>query len=151
MKEIRRADFRHFVPLTVRWGDLDALGHVNNTVFFRYSEEGRIRYFMETGVATGPSTQGSGLILADMRCSFVTQLHYPGEIEIASRTQALGNSSMHMQQALFHKGQDEIAAIFKAVVVWFDYAAQRPARVPDSIREAIASYEIVPISSSTKP
>lgn len=149
MENIKRADFRHFVPLSVRWGDLDMLGHVNNTVFFRYSEEGRICYFKDVGI-DNPAVRPSGLILADMRCSFIKQLHYPAEIEIASRTQALGNSSMHMQQVLFHKGADEIAATFKAVVVWFDYTAQRPARVPEPIREAVKNYEVMPVSSNAK-
>ena len=142
MGEIKRADFRHIYPLAVRWGDLDMLGHVNNTVFYRYSEEGRIRYFLEVGIA-GPSAQTSGAILADLRCSFVQQLRYPADVEIATRTYALGNSSMRIQQALFHKGDDAVVAGFDAAVVWFDYGQQTSAPVPESIRGALRDYENV--------
>ena len=44
---MNRTDFRHVTPVTVHWGDMDALGHVNNVIFFRYVESGRISYFNE--------------------------------------------------------------------------------------------------------
>lgn len=142
MNEIKRADFRHFFTLSVRWGDLDVLGHVNNTVFYRYSEEGRINYFQDVGLSE-PTAMSSGPILADLRCRFVQQLRYPASIEIATRTQALGNSSIRIQQALFHEKQQELIAGFDAVVVWFDYQQQSSAATPEAVRAAIRKLEIV--------
>ncbi len=140
MDEIKRADFRHFFALSVRWGDLDVLGHVNNTVFYRYSEEGRINYFQSVGV-NEPAAMASGPILADLRCRFVQQLRYPADIEIATRTQKLGNSSIRIQQALFHKDDDALVAGFDAVIVWFDYERQAPAPTPEAIRAAVRRLE----------
>lgn len=142
MEAIKRADFRHFVPITVRWGDMDVLGHVNNTLFYRYSEEGRICYFQDVGVAD-PTDQSSGPILADLRCQFVQQLRYPAEVEVATRICKFGNSSIRMKQALYHKGGDDLVAIFDAVVVWFDYEQQSPASTPETIRKTVREFETV--------
>ena len=142
MEQIKRANFRHFFPMAVRWGDMDPLGHVNNTVFYRYSEEGRLNYFMEFGVGK-PDAQNDSLILADLRCKFIQQLHYPAQVEVATRTSVLGNSSIRIQQGLFHAGTDDVVAGFDAIVVWFDYAKQTSAPVPAGMREAIISYELV--------
>lgn len=140
MGKINRADFRYFFPLAVRWGDLDALGHVNNTVFFKYAEEGRLKYFLEVGLST-PSMQESGLILADIRCSFLQQLQYPADVELATRTSALGTSSMHFEQALFHQGSDDAVARFNAVAVWFNYKKQTTVPVPEAVRRVVREYE----------
>ena len=60
MTSVQRTDFAHFVPVNTRWGDMDTLGHVNNTVFYQYSEEGRINYFTDIlGIGASGDTSGS--------------------------------------------------------------------------------------------
>lgn len=137
-----RSLYMHFLPITVRWGDMDALGHVNNTVFYRYSEHGRLDYFRRMSEAT-PAADTSGPILADLRCSFLQQLQFPAEVEIATRTAHIGNSSFRMAQALFHQGGADAVASFEAVLVWFDYGSQRSTSLPDSARARIHAMESV--------
>lgn len=135
-----RGFYAHFVPVTVRWGEMDALGHVNNSVFFRYSEDGRIDYI---GKIAGqrPAGGGTGPILADIRCSFLQQLRYPAEVEIATRTARIGRSSLHIEQALFCRDEADAIAAYQAVVVWFDYKAQTSVAVPEPVRERIRALE----------
>lgn len=137
-----RSFYTHFHPITVRWGEMDALGHVNNTVFYRYSEDGRLDYFTSM-LEAAPSANSSGPILADLRCSFLQQLRFPAEVEIATRVARIGGSSIRMEQALFYRdGADAIAA-FEAVVVWFDYSSQSSGRVPEPVRTRIREMESV--------
>lgn len=146
MTEVSRKDFNHFVPITVRWGEMDALGHVNNTVFYRYSEDGRLDYIGRIIADDGgdrPSRVGVGPILADLRCSFLQQLRFPASVEIATRTRAIGRSSLKIQQALFRVGEERPVAVYEAVVVWFDYGAQKSVPVPDDVRERIREVEVV--------
>ena len=142
MSGITRDQFGHFVPITVRWGEMDALGHVNNTVYYRYSEDGRLDYIGRVA-GDGPTTSGSGPILADLRCSFLQQLRFPASVEIATRTRGIGRSSLRVEQALFRVGEDTPVATYDAVVVWFDYAAQKSAPVPEDVRECIREIEVV--------
>jgi hypothetical protein len=70
----------HVMRQAIRWGDMDVLGHVNNTVYFRYMESGRICFLEE---AAGEFTmQGEGPVIVTAYCTFIKQLKYPGEIEI---------------------------------------------------------------------
>lgn len=137
------SQYTHFHPITVRWGEMDALGHVNNTVFYRYSEDGRLDYFRKM-LDAAPEADGSGPILADLRCSFLQQLHFPADIEIATRVANIGGSSMRMEQALFHQGGTDPVATYQAIVVWFDYKGQGSAPVPEAMRQRVREMESVP-------
>lgn len=142
MTEISRKHFNHVVPISVRWGEMDALGHVNNTVFYRYSEDGRLDYIGRM-TGDGPSRSAVGPILADLRCSFLQQLRFPATVEIATRTQAIGRSSLKVQQALFRVGEAAPVAVYEAVVVWFDYGTQKSVPVPEDVRGRIREIEVV--------
>lgn len=140
MDATNRSLYAHFHPIAVRWGEMDALGHVNNTVFYRYSEDGRLWYFTDV-LGVVPSAQSSGPILADLRCSFLQQIRFPAKVEIATRVARLGSRSFRMEQALFHRGSAEAIAAFDAVLVWFDYAGQRSAVVPEPVRARVRAME----------
>ena len=141
---MQRSEFRHVVPVSVHWADMDALGHVNNAVYFRYVETGRIGYFNALVDDDPTIWGGQGPILADISCTFLDQLRYPADIEVATRTTRLGGKSLTVQAAIFVKGSASPVATSSAAVVWFDYGTQATVRVPDRIRERVRSFEAVP-------
>jgi acyl-CoA thioester hydrolase len=141
---VNRSDFAHFVTLPIQWGDMDSIGHVNNAIYFRYVESGRIAYFR--AIEATPERglfDGEGPILADIQCSFIGQLRYPDTIDIGTRTSRIGTKSFHIEAGIFVQGEDAPAAASKAVVVWFDYANQRTAPIPHELRERIIALEKV--------
>lgn len=139
-EQASRSNYAHFTPITVKWGEMDSLGHVNNTVFFRYSEDGRIDYMHR--VAEEDDTQTSdGPILADLQCTFLQQLRFPAEVEMGTRVSRMGRSSIELEQCLFRVESAEAIAVYKNVIVWFDFGAQTTMRVPEPIRERIRRLE----------
>ena len=143
---MQRSDFRHVYEMPVRWGDMDALGHVNNVEFLRYLESGRVAY-VEKVLRTGLKTKES-VILADIQCAFLQQLHYPATLQVATRVSRMGTSSLHLSCAIFRKAEVSPLATSKAVVVWFDFVRQRPTPVPAAVRDRIYAFEaIVPEGS----
>src|ERR1700756_3929243 len=70
--------FVHEMRIAVRWGDLDAVGHVNNTIYFRYFESLRIEWLARVGALPNPA--GVGPVMANGFCNFIRQIEYPGEI-----------------------------------------------------------------------
>jgi len=128
----KREDFSQFIPMTVRWGDMDALGHVNNVEYFRYGESGRIAYFDALERDDPTFWKSHGIILASMGCDFLAQVHYPAELVIATRVARLGRSSLDMVQGIF-QGERLVAAL-KGVMVWFDYEAQKTLPIPEHVR-----------------
>lgn len=138
-----RKDYAHFLPLDVRWGDADALGHINNVQYVRYIESARVDYAKVVNDLNFEAGIEECWILADLQCSYVGQLHYPCHIEVATRTSKLGNSSAVLIASIFVEDKDEPVFTSKAVVVWFDYINQKTMRIPDVVREEVNSYETI--------
>jgi acyl-CoA thioester hydrolase len=70
----------HDMVLSIRWGDMDAMGHVNNTVYFRYMETVRIEWMRAVGC--DPDPQGQGPVIVNAFCNFYRQLEYPGDVRV---------------------------------------------------------------------
>lgn len=128
-------------PIQVRWGDMDALGHVNNAVFFTYLESGRAEYFARSGLFAHVGEGGHGPILAGIRCDFRAQVKYPDELVSCASITRLGNSSFTMVQRLVRAGSGETVADAEASCVWLDYGTGRSQPIPDEIRRAVRDFE----------
>jgi len=139
----KRKNYAHFLPLDVRWGDADALGHINNVQYVRYIESARVHYCKVVNDLNFEAGIKNCWILADLQCSYIGQLHYPSHIEVATRTGKLGNSSCELIASIFIDGKDEPVFTSKAVMVWFDYIDQKSLRIPDNVREEIHSFETI--------
>ncbi len=78
----------------VIWGDMDAFGHVNNTVYFRYFEDARLAYFDTVKMLEYKAENNVGPILANTECNFKLPLQYPDHIYIAARSKILSEKSL---------------------------------------------------------
>lgn len=124
----------HRLRMPIRWGDMDAMGHVNNTVYFRYFEQARIDWFVELGAPADPS-HPCGPVIVNAHCTFLRQLRYPGEIEVATYVGVIGNSSFETIQEICRVDQlDVTAASGGAKVVWIDYRREKSVVLPEPLR-----------------
>jgi len=131
--------FRFSTTLEVRWRDLDALGHVNNAVFFTYLEQARVHYLRELGIAPD-SPGGIGFILAETSCQFKSPLRLGERVTVRARVSAMRNSSFMFEYRM--EGEDgRLAAVAHSAQVCYDYQNLHPVRMPDRLREAITEYE----------
>ena len=123
------------VPL--RWADMDAMAHLNNTVYFRLMEEARIQWFREFGFSTLPS--GQAPILAHVACDFLRAMTYPGTARVTQTITKVGRSSVEMDLTI--ERTDEMGTPYakgRSVIVWFDYVSNKAQPWPDSVRAVIA-------------
>lgn len=127
-------------PIVVAWGDMDAFGHVNNTVFFRYFESTRIAY-MELIEAMRPDSLEFSPVVASARCDFLASVVYPDTVVGQTRVSKLGNSSFTMEYQLTSQAQQKVVARGEAVIVNIDPATGRGRPVPDDMRRRIARLE----------
>ncbi len=125
------------VALPLQWGDQDAFGHVNGVVYFRWFETARVEYLNQGGLGRLMTDEGIGPILATIKCDYRRQLKYPDTILVSASISEIGRSSMKMRHLIYSQAQQAIAAEGESTVVMFDYASQRPIRVPDDVRERI--------------
>jgi acyl-CoA thioester hydrolase len=122
----------HTMRMPIRWGDMDAMGHVNNTVYFRYFETARIAWFDE--IDSTPDPGGDGPVIINAHCSFLKQLKYPGDIEVRTLVGPPGRSSFEMTHEIRVVGKDgELSAIHAqggAKVVWVNFPAEKSVPLP---------------------
>jgi acyl-CoA thioester hydrolase len=120
----------HTERIAIRWGDMDAMGHVNNTVYFRYMEQARIGWF-ESLVPRADAWGEIGIVIVNASCNFRRPINYPGTVEVRVFAGAPGGSSVPTFYEL--NVADELYADGAAVVVFLD-REQKPLRIPERIR-----------------
>jgi acyl-CoA thioester hydrolase len=133
------------ISLPVQWGDQDALGHVNNIIYFRWFESARIEYLRSIGQTAEGSQNKTGVIVAAISCDFRSPVTYPDTVLIGARVSRIGNSSMTMEHTAFSQSQQVIVAEGVSTIVAFDHAAKRSQPVPETVREAIRKLEAMAV------
>ena len=123
----------------VAWGDMDSFGHVNNTVYFRYFEHGRIACFGRLGVMEVMKSTGVGPILAHTSCRFRVPLSYPDTVHIGTRIDDVGDDRFVMHYRVVSERHGAVAAEGDGRIVMFDYQGQTKAALPGVLRERIAA------------
>jgi len=136
-----RERFKVWAPVSVRWGDMDAYGHVNNAVFFTYFEGGRITYFERLGIKDRSESNPVAPALASATINFRQQLHFPAELEVGIRVTKIGRSSFGFEHVLVRAGTEEIVADGTSVIVYVDYRVGKSTPIPDSLCELIRGIE----------
>jgi acyl-CoA thioester hydrolase len=124
----------HVERIPVRWGDMDAMGHVNNTVYFRYMEQARIGWF-ESLVPQADAWKRVGIVIANASCNFRRAINYPGTVEVKVFAGAPGGSSVPTFYELQVGAQ--VYADGAATVVFIG-EDQKPLRIPENIRRLLA-------------
>jgi acyl-CoA thioester hydrolase len=125
----------HVERIAIRWGDMDAMGHVNNTVYFRYMEQARIGWF-EALVPRDEAWQTIGIVIANASCNFKRPINYPGTVEVKLLTGPPGSSSVPTFYELLV--ENHLYADGAATVVFIDMQAQKPVRIPERIRSLLS-------------
>ncbi len=126
----------HEMIVPIRWGDMDAMNHVNNTLYFRYLEIARIEWMHSIGAA--PDPQGEGPVILNAFCNFYKQLEYPGDVRVKMYVSDPGRTTFETWCTLERTDQPGvICAAGGATTVWVDFPAQKARPLPDWVREIV--------------
>jgi len=121
----------HVEKIPVRWGDMDAMGHVNNTVYFRFMEQTRISWF-EALMPRGEAWGATGIVIVNASCNFKKPVNYPATVEVKMYLGPLGGSSVPTTYELLVEG--ELCADGAATIVFIDMQKQKAVRIPENLR-----------------
>jgi acyl-CoA thioester hydrolase len=128
----------------LRYGDTDRQGHVNNAVFSTFLETGRVELAFGSGEAlTDPDCS---LVIAHLSLDFVTELLWPGRVDIGTGVTAVGRSSIHMEQALFQDGR--LVAVAETVTVQVNNATHRSHPLSERALAAVNAFHKAPRDKS---
>ena len=138
MSEERR--LAHIERIPLRWGDMDAMGHVNNTVYFRFMEQARIGWF-DRLVPEGEAWRTTGIVIANASCNYKRAMTYPGTVEVRLFVDPPGGASVLTSYELRVDDDPVPYADGVATVVFVDMATQKSRRIPDAIRARLERAE----------
>lgn len=122
----------HTLRFPIRWGDMDAWAHVNNTLYLRYFEESRVSWSQSKGMRL--QADGPGMILAKVSVTFKKPVTYPAIVVVDLYAGRIGNSSFTLLQTLTVEGETEPSATGDCVIVWYDYVKNKAVPVPENLR-----------------
>jgi acyl-CoA thioester hydrolase len=135
----------------VRFGDLDAMGHLNNVEFLRFFETARIAYIHEL-VPGHPPTQRAefGFIFAECHISYRSPAFFGDDLRTFIEPGELRRSSLRLDFRMTCEGDGRLVADGYGVLVGYDYGGGRPQPIPDELRERLMTAK-AGVDASTPP
>ena len=130
------------ISLPVQWGDQDAYGHVNNVVFFRWLESGRLAFLEHMGIRMEAKRPHVGPILAFASANYRRQLTFPNTVEVRTRVGRLGRTSVTLEQEIRSQQTGEVVADGSSVIVLFDFDRSVAVELPTELRAALEKYQV---------
>ncbi len=141
MTEIVKGPLLQQTLVPIRWGDMDAMGHVNNIIHLQYCEQCRVEW--KSRLAKHLQGTQQGMIVKKSAMTYHRPLLYPGTVEVRMFAGQVGRTSFtqHYELRLDKQGLDDDATLFaeaEFVIVWFDYATNAATPIPANIRSMLA-------------
>lgn len=123
--------------IPIRWGDMDAMGHLNNATYFRYLETARIDWFRSLGREPDPT--GEGIIIVNAFCNFYRQLVYPGDVLLKMYTSDPARTTFESWATMERTDMPGVIhAAGGATTVWVDFKQQKALPLPDWLRSLVS-------------
>jgi acyl-CoA thioester hydrolase len=123
--------------IPIRWGDMDALGHVNNTTYFRYLESGRVDWLRSLNCSM--DAKDEGVVVVNAFCNFYKQLEYPGDVLLKMYVSDPGRTTFETWATMERADQPGVIyAAGGATTIWVDVANKKAKNLPDWLRELVS-------------
>ena len=133
-----RESYRVWREIGTRWGDNDAYGHVNNTVYYQWFDTAVNAWLIEAGLLDVQAGDPIGLVV-ETGCRYAAPLSYPQPVDLGLVVDSIGKSSVRYNLGVFAKGSGEAAAEGHFVHVYVGRDSRRPAELPRPWRRAFES------------
>jgi acyl-CoA thioester hydrolase len=127
----------HEMCIPIRWGDMDAMNHVNNTIYFRYLEIVRIDWMSSIGCQ--PDPKGEGPVIVNAFCNFYKQLEYPGDVRVKMYVSDPGRTTFESWGTMERVDQPGVIyAAGGATTIWVNFPEQKAMALPDWMRAIVS-------------
>ena len=139
MTEERSNDYRHVLPLQIRFNDVDKFGHVNNTIYFHFHDTAKTDYIAT--VCEGVDWERQAIVVVKIEAEFLAQIKSNSRIAGRTRVTKIGNKSFHLEQDVIDIDTKEVKSRCLSVMVLYDLERQQTIPLPDEWRKAISDYD----------
>lgn len=125
----------HSIEFPIRWGDMDAYGHVNNINYFLFVQEARFDLLQKAGFSAELSSVAP--VLASIYCKFISPMKYPEIIIVETYFVKTVEKKVFFEHTIKSKDLKTVYAILEATIVWFDFHQNASVMPPLLIQEYI--------------
>ena len=132
--------FKHSIPVQLRFNDADALGHINNSVYFSFYDLGKSEYFRAVR-GKQLDTKNVDIVIVHAEVDFLAPVFLTDEIEVQTTISDIGNKSLTLLQRIVEITTGKVKCICKTVMVGFDFNTQTSINISDEWRKAITEFE----------
>lgn len=126
------------IQVQARFGETDALGHINNTSYFVYLEEARIRFFELLGYSM--ELNEWKFILASTKCDFVSQGYFDQLLTVKTYVSRIGSKSFQLEHDIVCSQTQQLIAKGNAIIVHYNFTNQKSEVLPELLKEGLKSY-----------
>ena len=134
-------EFHFFHPIHIRYSDIDAQWHVNNTRYSTYIEDARLAYLQHLGLWKGESFLDLGVIVADVHIAYQKPLFHGQNVQVATLVSRLGTKSLQFAFEIQNAATAEICATAETINVAFNFRAEQSIAIPEEWRKKISAFE----------
>jgi len=136
-----RQDFKHFYPITTRWMDNDAYGHVNNVVYYLWFDTVVNQFLISHGTLDIHEGDAIGLVI-ESHCNYFSPVTFPESVTAGLCVSKLGNSSVRYEVGIFRGDEDQVAAQGHFVHVYVDRLSRKPIPMPAATRALLETITV---------
>jgi acyl-CoA thioester hydrolase len=147
MVPMENAAFKFYIPVEIRYSDLDPQWHVNNTRYLVFIEEARLQYLRKLDLFDGKSFLDLKMIIADAHVSFLAPIEPGHNVRVGTRTARIGNKSITFEYRIEDAESSQLIATGEVVGVTYDYHSHQTIPVPADWRQKIGAFEGVDFSA----
>ena len=131
-------EFEHTTEVTVRYGDTDAMGHVNAAVYAAYLEIGRLDYF---DAVLGPFPDGVSTVVGSLTIEYRREIEFGDSVSVDVRVVDLGDASFEVAYNV--RTSDDTAATGTTSIVVVDTKTGSSQSMPEEWRRRIREFESI--------
>lgn len=133
------SEFRFVHPIEIRFGDMDAIGHVNNAVYLTYLESARIAYWLHVTRRTG--IEALDMILARTEIDYRSPAVYGESLDVGVRVESMRRASFTMRFEVVEHRTRRLVAEAKKVLVHYDHKTKSTHALPDALKQMILAHD----------
>lgn len=134
-----KSSVKFITEIQTDWSEMDAYGHINNVMIFKYIQTSRVRFWEMVGIGGNPNSEGIGANLASVNAKFFKPIFYPEKIIIECSVMWIRNSSFALRHRIFSVHSDLLAE-GEDVVVLYNYHASNKVMITDALRNKLSVY-----------
>ncbi|NMM40000.1 acyl-CoA thioesterase [Pseudoalteromonas arctica] len=126
--------------INVAWGEMDALQHVNNVVYFRYFETARIDFFNQINLLNDLQTTGIGPVISENNARYKRPVRFPDTVLVGVTISDIQKDRFMMHYSVFSQAQNTLTTLGSSQVVMFNFKTGKKAQLSEPLLAALHKY-----------